>query len=94
MQFEVLEENENKLIMRVLDADDSVMYPIMEQLLEDDRVKDSNYSVAHQELDEPILTLETKENEDPKQILIDITNNIKSQFIEAYNQIFSEEGEE
>ena len=90
MEFEVLERTESKLRVKVLDADDSVMYPIMEQLIEDERVEESNYSVAHQELDEPVLTVVSDE-EDPKKILIEITTKIKDQFQGVYDQLFGEE---
>ncbi len=91
MEFKVLEKDEGRLVIKVLDADASVMYPIIEQLIEDERVEDANYSVEHQELDDPVLTIRAIEGEYPKEILTDIAESIKGQFKELYNELFEEE---
>ncbi|MFW5904029.1 MAG: RpoL/Rpb11 RNA polymerase subunit family protein [Candidatus Saliniplasma sp.] len=91
MEFKVLEKDEGRLVIKVLDADASVMYPIIEQLIEDERVEDANYSVEHQELDDPVLTIQAVEGEEPKEILTDIAKSIKGQFNEIYSELFGEE---
>lgn len=91
MEFEVLEKSENRLVIKVVDADASVMYPIIEQLIEDERVEDANYSVEHQELDDPVLTLQAKEGEDPKVILNGVSKSIQDQFAGVYDEMFGEE---
>ncbi len=91
MEFEVLERKENRLVIKVLYADPSVMYPVIEQLIEDDRVKDANYSVEHQELDDPVLTINAVEGEEPNVILTDIAESLKDRFQELYSALFEEE---
>lgn len=91
MEFKVLDKTENSLQVKVFDPDDSVMYPVVEGLLQDDRVVDVNYSVEHQELDFPILSLEVKEGEDPKKVLTDTASDIKDQFSDIYEMLFEEE---
>lgn len=91
MEFKVLEKSENSLQVKIFDPDDSVMYPIVEGLLQDDRVLDVNYSVEHQELDFPVLSLEAKEGEDPKEILTGTASDIKNQFSEIFQKLFEED---
>lgn len=91
MEFNVLEKTETSLQIKVLDADASVMYPIMEQLLSDDRIEEANYSVEHQELDDPVLYLKAKKGEDPKEILVDNAKAIQEQFSDVFEKLFEEE---
>lgn len=93
MEFKVLERTENILEIKVQDADETVMYPLIEHLLQDERVKDATYSVEHQELDDPVLKMEVKDGEDPKDILIEISKSFKQIFEEIYNDIYGEEEE-
>ncbi len=93
MEFKVLERTEDKLELKVRDADETLMYPLIEQLLQDERVTDATYSVEHQELDDPILKMEVKEGEDPKEILIEVTRDFKQIFEDIYEDIFGEEEE-
>lgn len=93
MEFEVLERTEDKLELKVRDADETLMYPLIEQLLQDERVTDATYSVEHQELDDPVLKMEVKEGEDPKEILINVTRDFKKIFDEIYEDLFGEEEE-
>lgn len=94
MELEVLERTENILEVKVREADETVMYPLIEQLLQDERVTDATYSVEHQELDDPILKMEVKEGEDPKEVLIEISRSFKNIFEEIYQDMFGEEEEE
>ncbi|MFP4050869.1 MAG: RpoL/Rpb11 RNA polymerase subunit family protein [Thermoplasmata archaeon] len=93
MEFKVLERSEDKLEIKVRDADDTVMYPLIEQLIQDERVTDATYSVEHQELDDPVLKMEVEEGEDPKEILIEIAKNFKQIFEDIYEDMFGEEEE-
>ncbi len=93
MEFKVLERTENVLEVKVRDADETVMYPLIEQLLQDERVTDATYSVEHQELDDPILKMEVEEGEDPKEVLIEISQYFKDIFEEIYENMFGEEEE-
>ncbi len=93
MEFKVLERTEDKLELKVRDADETLMYPLIEQLLQDERVTDATYSVEHQELDDPVLKMEVKEGEDPKEILIEVTRDFKQIFEDIYEDIFGEEEE-
>ncbi len=91
MEFKVLEKTDNMLEVKVLDADDTVMYPVVEQILQDERVENATYSVKHQDLDDPILQIEAKEGDNATQILIDTSENLTDKFSEVHSELFEEE---
>ncbi len=93
MEAKVLEKTDRSLKIKVLDADATVMYPLLEQLLQEERVVNANYSVEHQELDDPVLEVEVAEGEDPKELLIEISENFKNQFSEIHSRLFEEDEE-
>lgn len=90
MEFEVLEKTKESLLIRVIDDDPSVMYPMMEQLLTEQSVEDVNYSVEHPDLDTPILYIKAKKGKDPKKILIDIAKGIQDEFANLHEQLFDQ----
>ncbi|GEM_PF-2077445 len=93
MEFKVLQKTDSTLEIKVKDADETVMYPLIEQLLKDEEVTTADYSVEHQELDDPILRIEVKEGTDPKEKLIDISENFKEDIEKVYSNIFEEDEE-
>ncbi len=93
MEFELIERTENTLRIKVHNADASVMYPIVENLLSDDRVSEANYSVEHQELDDPVLFIKSISGQDPKNILIETAKEIYDRFSKVYEDMFPEEEE-
>ncbi len=93
MDFKVLEETDVSLEIEIIDADDTIMYPLIEELLKDDKIIDADYSVEHPELDNPILFIEVEEGEDPKERLIEISKSFQEELDEIYSDIFEEEEE-
>lgn len=91
MDFEVLEKTETALEIKVKDADDTVMYPMIERLMKEEAIEDADYSVEHQELDDPILRIEVEEGKDPKELLLEISESFKDEFKEIYDDLFEEE---
>lgn len=89
----MLQKTDSTLEIKVKDADATVMYPLIEQLLKDEEVTTADYSVEHQELDDPILRIEVKEGTDPKEKLIDISKNFKEDIEKVYSNIFEEDEE-
>lgn len=81
------------LEIEIIDADDTIMYPLIEELLKDDKIIDADYSVEHPELDNPILFIEVEEGEDPKERLIEISKSFQEELDEIYSDIFEEEEE-
>ncbi len=93
MDFKVLEKTDTTLEIEVKDADDTVMYPMIEQLVKEERVTTADYSVEHQELDDPILRVEVEEETDPKELLVEISKSFENQFERLHSEIFEEDEE-
>ncbi|MFW5953208.1 MAG: RpoL/Rpb11 RNA polymerase subunit family protein [Candidatus Natronoplasma sp.] len=91
MDFEILEKTDTTLEIKIKDADDTVMYPLIEQLVKEEKIATADYSVEHQELDDPILRVEVTEGTNPKQVLIDISKSFQEDFEEIYSEMFEEE---
>ncbi|MFO8109672.1 MAG: RpoL/Rpb11 RNA polymerase subunit family protein [Thermoplasmata archaeon] len=91
MEFKLLERTENSLRIKIFEADASVMYPVVENLLSDDRILEANYSVEHQELDDPILYIMCDKDSDPSEVLVENAEEIKEQFSKVYEELFEEE---
>ncbi|MBS3817080.1 MAG: hypothetical protein KGY76_05915 [Candidatus Thermoplasmatota archaeon] len=91
MDFKVLEKTDTTVELEIKDADDTVMYPLIEQLLKEGKVISADYSVKHQELDNPILEVEVEEDADPKEELVNISRSFKDDIEEIYSDIYEEE---
>jgi len=91
MDFEILEKTDTKLEIKIKDADDTVMYPMIEQLVKEEKITTADYSVEHQELDDPVLRVEVTEGTDLKQVLIDISKSFQEDFDDIYSEMFEEE---
>jgi len=91
MDFEILEKTDTTLEMQIKNADDTIMYPLIEQLVKEEKVTNADYSVEHQELDDPVLRVEVAEGADPKKILIDISKSFQEDFQNIYSEMFEEE---
>lgn len=87
----MLQKTDTTLEIKVKDADDTVMYPLMEQLLKDKDIIMADYSVEHQELDDPVVRIEVEEGNDPKKKLVDISNSFTDDIKKVYSDIFEEE---
>jgi len=91
MDFKVLQKTDTTLEIKIKDADATVMYPLIEQLLKDEEVTTADYSVEHQELDDPVLRIEVEEDNDPKQKLVDISKSFKDDINQIYSDLFEED---
>lgn len=92
MEFKVLEKSKNSLTIKVLDDDPSVMYPMVEQLLSEDKVEDVNYSVEHPDIDDPVLSIKAKKGQDPRDILTAVARGLQEEFKHLYQDLFEDEG--
>ncbi|MFP4000883.1 MAG: RpoL/Rpb11 RNA polymerase subunit family protein [Thermoplasmata archaeon] len=91
MDFEILEKTDTTLEVKIKNADDTVMYPLIEQLVKEEQVTTADYSVEHQDLDDPVLRVEVTEGSDPKKILTDISKSFQEEIEEIYSDMFEEE---
>ncbi len=91
MDFEVLEKTDTVIEIKIKDAEDTIMYPLIERMMKEESIIDADYSVEHQELDHPILRIEVEDKKDPKELLIDIAKSFEEEFQEIYESLFEDE---
>jgi DNA-directed RNA polymerase subunit L len=60
MQFIVLEKSKDSLSLQIEHPDDTLIYPLLNQLLKDEDVSDAKYNVGHPMLDKPVLLIRTR----------------------------------
>ncbi len=90
MEFEILEKTDTTLEVKIKDADDTVMYPLIEQLVKEEQVTTADYSVEHQELDDPVLRVEVAEGADPKEVLGEISRTFQEEVEKLYSDMFED----
>ena len=60
MQMRLLEKGKDSVRIEILNADDTVIYPLITALLKDPDVEDALYYTGHPQLDKPVLTVKVK----------------------------------
>ena len=60
MQIRLLEKQKDSFRLEIVNADDTVIYPLITALLKDPDVEDALYYTGHPQLDKPVLTIKVK----------------------------------
>ena len=60
MQIRLLEKQKDSVRLEIVNADDTVIYPLITALLKDPDVEDALYYTGHPQLDKPVLTIKVK----------------------------------
>jgi len=82
MEFRPLEKEKNTLRLEIDAPDDTIIYPLIGELLKDDDVAEAKYSVGHPQLDKPVLYVRTKKG-NPTAAIKRASDNLAGQFREA-----------
>lgn len=61
MDLKVLAKEKDSLKIEVTNPDDTVIYPLINELLADDKVEDARYITGHPLLDKPSILIRVKE---------------------------------
>ena len=89
MEMRVLERDKNALRISIETPDDTVVYPLINELLKDEDVAEAKYSVGHPQLDKPVLYVRTKKGK-PQTAIKKAAESLAGQFREA-RQLFEKE---
>ena len=89
MEMRVLERDKNALKVSIETPDDTVVYPLINELLKDEDVAEAKYSVGHPQLDKPVLYVRTKKGK-PQTAIKKAAESLAGQFREA-RQLFEKE---
>jgi len=82
MELKPLEKEKNALRLEIDGPDDTVIYPLITELLKDEDVAEAKYSVGHPELDKPVLYVRTKKGK-PQVAIKKAAESLAGQFREA-----------
>jgi len=87
--MKVLESEKNAVKVEIEGPDDTVIYPLINELLKDEDVQEAKYSVGHPQLDKPVLFVKTKKGK-PASAIKKAAESLAGQFREA-KQLFEKE---
>ncbi len=79
MQLQLVEKTENSIKIGLIDADTTIITPIIEKLDKDKKVKIVRYIETHPELDTPELYVEMYEG-DPVKAIVDASGEVSKYF--------------
>ena len=82
MEFRVLDKDKNTVRLEIDGHDDTVLYPLVNELLKDDDVAEAKYSLGHPDLDKPVLYVKTKKGK-PHTAIKKASDSLAAQFREA-----------
>ncbi|OGS52097.1 MAG: hypothetical protein A3K75_02145 [Euryarchaeota archaeon RBG_13_61_15] len=82
MEFKLLEKKKDSIKVQVYNADETLIYPLIHELLQDKNVDDARYVTGHPQLDKAILIVKVKEGK-PQAALKKAAKSLSNQFLEA-----------
>jgi DNA-directed RNA polymerase subunit L len=82
MEFKLVEKKKDSIKVEIQNADETMIYPLIHELLQDKNVADARYSTGHPQLDKSILVVEVKEGM-PQAALKKAAKSLANQFAEA-----------
>jgi len=82
MELKLLEKKKDSIKVEIQDPDDTLVYPLLHELLSDKNVKDARFVTGHPQLDRPVLIVEVKDGK-PQAALKKAAKSLSSQFAEA-----------
>jgi DNA-directed RNA polymerase subunit L len=82
MDFKLLEKKKDSLKVEIVEPDETLIYPLIHELLQDKNVVDARFTTGHPQLDKAVLTIEVKEGK-PQAALKKAAKALANQFLEA-----------
>ncbi len=82
MEFKLLEKKKDSIKVEIQDPDETLIHPLIHELLQDKNVADARYVTGHPQLDKPTLMVEVKEGK-PQAALKKAAKSLANQFVEA-----------
>jgi len=82
MEFKLVEKKKESIKVEILDADETLIYPLIHELLQDKNVADARYTTGHPQLDKPVLLVRVNDGK-PQAALKKAAKSLVNQYIEA-----------
>ncbi|MFP4170142.1 MAG: RpoL/Rpb11 RNA polymerase subunit family protein [Methanomassiliicoccales archaeon] len=89
MDIELLEKEKDSIRIKFMDADMTVVSPLVDELLGDEVVAKVDYKAGHPELDAPIISVRVESGK-PQTALKRAAKNLSNQFKEAREGLLKE----
>lgn len=86
MEIKLLKKQKDLIQLEIIGADDTMIFPLVHQLLKDENVEDCVYVAGHPKLDNPSLTVKVKDGK-PQSALKKAAKALASEFTAASEQI-------
>jgi len=82
MELRLLEKKKDTIKVEIQDPDETLIYPLIHELLQDKNVEDAKYLTGHPQLDKPVLTVTVKDGK-PQAALKKAAKALANQYLEA-----------
>ncbi|MDH4123224.1 MAG: DNA-directed RNA polymerase subunit L [Thermoplasmata archaeon] len=82
MELKLLKKQKDMIQIELMNADDTLLYPLIHQLLLDDSVEDASYTSGHPRLDNAVLTVRVKDGK-PQSALKKAARALASEYASA-----------
>ncbi len=82
MEFKLIEKKKDSIKVEILDADETLINPLLHELLQDKNVQNARYTTGHPQLDKPVLTVIVKDGK-PQAALKKAAKALANQYLEA-----------
>jgi len=82
MELRLVEKDKDSLRIEIRDPDETVIYPLVHELLQDKTVLEARYMTGHPQLDVPVLLVRTSDGR-PQAALKKAAKSLSDQFSET-----------
>ncbi len=86
MEFRVLSEKEKEIEISAIGADDTIIYPLLTEILKNEKVVEAKYVKGHPDLDVPSLVVRVSSG-DPKSALKKAAENLNGNFSDLRKKV-------
>lgn len=86
MELKVVAEKEKELTVGVIGIDDTLLHPLLTELLKNEKVSEAKYLKGHPELDVPTMYVKVTSG-DPKSALKKAAENLNKEFSDMRSKI-------
>ncbi len=89
MKFVLLEKGKDTLKVQVEDLDETLFYPLINELQKDEAISEARYYLGHPQLEKPVISVKVKTGK-PQAALKRALKALSNQFKEAREQFEKE----
>ncbi len=86
MELKLLKKGKQSIEFELMDADKTILHPLVEELLNDNKVELARYIVGHPQLDNPKIFVKVKEGK-PQTVVKRVAKKLEKQFKECNEAI-------